>query len=253
MTRWKLTIEYDGSKFSGWQKQANAHSVQQALEEAVARFCGEDADLFVAGRTDAGVHARAQVAHVDIRKETTGEVVRDAVNFYVRPQRISVLSAEAVDESFHARLSARKRSYRYRLINRRPPLTFQEDYAWRVVNPLDVDVMQRAADMLIGKHDFSTFRAANCQANSPLRTLDTLQVSREDDEVWILAEARSFLYHQVRNMVGTLAFVGIGQWSLEGFRAAFEACDRTKGGPTAPPQGLYFWGVEYPHGEKEKS
>ncbi|MDD3371299.1 MAG: tRNA pseudouridine(38-40) synthase TruA [Alphaproteobacteria bacterium] len=245
-TRWKLTIEYDGSGFSGWQKQANAISVQSVLEEALSRFSAEDVSTFVAGRTDARVHANGQVAHVDLEKETTGEVVRDAVNFYLKPHKVSVLSAEAMGPEFHARLNARRRSYRYRILNRRPPLTYQTDYAWHVVPHLDEIAMQRAADILIGKHDFSTFRASNCQANSPLRTLDTLKVSREDDEIWILAEARSFLYHQVRNMVGTLGLVGNGNWSLDDFRAAFEACDRTKGGPTAPPQGLYFWGVYYP-------
>ncbi|MDD4616895.1 MAG: tRNA pseudouridine(38-40) synthase TruA [Alphaproteobacteria bacterium] len=246
MTRWKLTIEYDGSQFSGWQIQTNAPSVQAALEEALARFSGEDAATFVAGRTDAGVHARAQVAHVDLRKETRGDVVRDAVNFYMRPRRVAILSAEETDQTFHARLNARRRSYRYRIINRRAPLTFQTDYAWHVVPPLDEAAMQKAADILIGKHDFSTFRAANCQQNSPVKTLDLLKIWREGEEVFVQAEARSFLYHQVRNMVGTLSMVGTGNWPLEQFREAFEACDRSKGGPTAPPQGLTFWSVWYP-------
>jgi tRNA pseudouridine38-40 synthase len=246
MTRWKLTIEYDGSAFCGWQKQANAPSVQEALEDALHKFSGEDIATFVAGRTDTGVHAKGQVAHVDLQKETNGDTVRDAVNFYLRPHLVSILSAEQVDENFHARLNATQRSYRYRIINRRPPPTFQSNGAWHIVNPLDTEAMQRAADILIGKHDFSTFRAANCQATSPLRTLDKLEVTREGEEVFILASARSFLYHQVRNMVGTLTFVGTGHWSQDDFRAAFEACDRTKGGPTAPPQGLYFWKVTYP-------
>ncbi|MFA5041266.1 MAG: tRNA pseudouridine(38-40) synthase TruA [Bdellovibrionales bacterium] len=246
MTRWKLTIEYDGTAYSGWQKQSNAPSVQQTLEEAIQKFSSEEASLFVAGRTDAGVHAHAQVAHVDLKKETNGNVVRDAVNFYLRPHKIAILNAEAADETFHARLSAMRRSYRYRIVNRRAPLTFQSLYAWHVINPLDIEAMQRAADILIGKHDFSTFRASNCQANSPLRTLDKLEVTREGEDVFILSEARSFLYHQVRNMVGTLSLVGTGHWSVENFRTAFAACDRTKGGPTAPAEGLYFWGVTYP-------
>jgi len=246
MTRWKLTIEYDGSDYSGWQKQENAPSVQQALEEAFQKFSGETAALFCAGRTDAGVHARAQVAHVDLQKNTNGDVVRDAVNFYLRPHKVAILKAEAVDDTFNARTSAIQRSYRYRVVNRRAPLTFQSKYAWHVIHPMDIDVMQRAADILIGKHDFSTFRAANCQATSPLRTLDRLKVTREGDDVFIDAAARSFLYHQVRNMAGTLTYVGTGNWSLEDFASAFAACDRTKGGPTAPPEGLYFWGVSYP-------
>jgi tRNA pseudouridine38-40 synthase len=183
MTRWKLTIEYDGSEYSGWQKQENAPSVQQALEEALQKFSSEEAELFCAGRTDAGVHARAQVAHVDLQKETNGDVVRDAVNFYLRPHKIAVLSAEVVDETFNARTSAIQRSYRYRILNRRAPPTFQSKYAWHIIHPLDINVMQRAADMLIGKHDFTTFRAANCQANSPLRTLDKLKVTREGEDV----------------------------------------------------------------------
>ncbi len=246
MTRWKLIIEYDGSEFSGWQKQKNAPSVQQSLEEAFQKFSGESAALFCAGRTDAGVHARAQVAHVDLQKETNGVVVRDAVNFYLRPHKIAVLSAEAVDDAFNARTSATQRSYRYRIVNRRASLTYQSRYAWHVIHPMDIDVMQRAADLLIGKHDFSTFRAANCQATSPLRTLDKLIVTRDGEDVFIDAAARSFLYHQVRNMAGTLAYVGTGNWSLERFADAFAACDRAKGGPTAPPEGLYFWNVTYP-------
>lgn len=246
MTRWKLTIEYDGASFCGWQKQTNAPSVQQALEEAFQKFSGETVQLFVAGRTDTGVHARAQVAHVDLQKNTKASVIQDAINFHVRPNKISLLEVEEADPTFHARLDARQRRYLYRIVNRRAPLTFLADYAWHVVPHLDASAMQQAADILIGKHDFSTFRASNCQATSPLRTLDRLDVKREGDEILITTEARSFLYHQVRNMVGTLCCIGKGDWSLEKFRAAFEACDRKKGGPTAPPQGLYFLGVSYP-------
>ncbi len=246
MTRWKLTIEYDGSTFHGWQRQANQITVQQTLEEALFKFSGESPTLFVAGRTDTGVHARAQVAHVDLSKETNAGTLRDAVNFYVRPHRVSILNAEETDESFHARLNATRRAYRYTIVNRRAPLTFQADYALHVAKPLDIGAMKEAAAIPIGKHDFSTFRARNCQASSPIRTLDKLDVSREGEVVYVDTEARSFLYHQVRNMVGSLVFVGTGQWSIDNFRRAFDACDRTKGGPTAPPQGLCFWNVTYP-------
>ena len=246
MTRWKLIIEYDGSKFCGWQKQTNEPSVQQTMEEAIQKFSGEVTSLHVAGRTDTNVHARAQVAHFDCQKKTTGAVVRDAVNFYLFPHKISILCAEEVDETFHARFSALGRSYLYRIINRRTPLALQSDYAWHVRKPLDIAKMQEAADILIGTHDFSTFRAQNCQAKSPIRTLDNLEVTREGEEVIICCEARSFLYHQVRNMVGTLSYVGTGHWSLEEFKTAFAACDRAKGGLTAPAHGLCFWSVSYP-------
>lgn len=246
MTRWKLTIEYDGSKFCGWQKQLNAPTVQQTIEEALAKFSGEPAALQAAGRTDAGVHARAQVAHFDLERDTEGGVIRDALNYYLFPHKISILSAEQVDQTFHARFSALGRSYRFRIINRRSPLALQSAYAWHVRKPLDVEKMQKAADILIGTHDFSTFRALTCQAKSPIRTLDKLDITRDEDEVIIRTEARSFLHHQVRNFAGTLSYVGTGHWSLDQFSAAFAACDRTKGGPTAPPEGLCFWSVSYP-------
>jgi len=246
MTRWKLIIEYDGTDFCGWQKQTNAVSVQQTLEEAIEKFSGDKAETHVAGRTDTGVHAVAQVAHIDLAKSTNGDVIRDAVNFYLRPHKISLLHAEQVDESFHARFSALKRSYRYYILNRRPPLTLRSAYAWHIIKPLNLPAMQMAASKLIGTYDFSTFRAQNCQANSPIRTLDGLKLTQNGDEILIETEARSFLYHQVRNMVGTLTMVGSGAWSMSDFEAAFAACDRTKGGPTAPAHGLYFWTVDYP-------
>jgi len=246
MSRWKLTIEYDGTAFCGWQKQPEDITVQQTLERSIESFCGEPVNLHVAGRTDAGVHALAQVAHFDCAKETTAEIVRDAVNSYLRPHKIAVLKAECVDKSFHARFSALGRSYRYRIINRRAPITMQTNYAWHIIKPLDVTLMQNAAALLLGTHDFTTFRAQNCQAKSPVRTLDRLTIQQEGEEIFVYAEARSFLYHQVRNMVGTLTMVGKGSWSLDDFRTAFAACDRAKGGPTAPPQGLYFCGVSYP-------
>jgi tRNA pseudouridine38-40 synthase len=246
MTRWKLTIEYDGAAFCGWQKQANALSVQQALEQAIEKFCGETVTLYAAGRTDAGVHARAQVAHFDLTKKTTAPIIRDALNFHVRPNKVVVINVEQAADNFHARFDAIGRSYLYRILNRRPPLALMADYQWHVHRPLDDAAMQKAADMLIGKHDFSTFRAQNCQASSPIRTLDKLTVARQGEEITIEAAARSFLYHQVRNIVGTLAMVGTGQWSLEDFRLAFAAKDRAKGGPTAPAHGLFFWSATYP-------
>jgi tRNA pseudouridine38-40 synthase len=245
MTRWKLTLEYDGTSFCGWQRQTNGLSVQQALEEAIEKFSGEKITLHCAGRTDAGVHARAQVAHGDIEKETSAGTVRDAVNFYLRPHRVAVLKVESVPNDFHARFSATSRSYRYRIVSRRPPLALLADHAWHVMKPLALAPMQEAAALLIGKHDFSTFRAQYCQANTPVKTLDALEVSAEDETLIIAASARSFLYHQVRNMVGTLVMVGTGQWSVEDFKTAFAARDRSKGGPTAPAHGLYFWEAIY--------
>ena len=246
MTRWKITVEYDGTPFCGWQKQDNVLSVQQSIEEAVQQFSGEQASVLAAGRTDTGVHARAQVAHFDLHKETKPEVIRDALNYYLRLIPISILNVEQVDEAFHARFSALGRSYRYRIINRRAPLAIGKTYAWHVSRHLDEALMQQAANSLLGTHDFSTFRAQNCQSKSPIKTLDQLDVIRDGEEITIHTAARSFLYHQVRNMVGTLTMVGNGKWTLDDFRAAFAAQDRAKGGPTAPPQGLCFWGVSYP-------
>ena len=245
MTRWKLTLEYDGSGFCGWQKQAHGQTVQQTLEEAIYKFSGESVNLHVAGRTDAGVHALGQVAHFDLEKAFLASTVRDAINAYVRPHRVTVLSAEDVLPDFHARFSARARSYRYTVVNRHAPLALMEGRAWRVGRPLALEPMQDAAKILLGKHDFSTFRAANCQANSPLRTLDRMDITQEGEIFTFSTKARSFLYHQVRNMVGTLVLVGTGRWSVEAFQTAFEAHDRTKGGPTAPAQGLCFLKVEY--------
>lgn len=246
MTRYKLTVEYDGSGFHGWQRQANAVSVQQVLEEAIKGFSGEEVTLYVAGRTDAGVHAKANVAHFDLQKETTGDVVRDALNFYIRPHRVTVMDAEAVADDFHARFDALGRSYRYLIINRRPPLAIQADHAWHVIKSLDIQPMQDAAKRILGKHDFSTFRAQGCQANSPIRTLDRLDIWQDGDHITFHVGARSFLYHQVRNMVGTLMMVGTGQWTVADFVRAFEARERSAGGPTAPSQGLMFWEVTYP-------
>ena len=245
MTRWRVTVEYDGTGFVGWQRQNNGPSIQEALETAIQRFSGETPRVFGAGRTDAGVHAFAQVAHFDLARDTRADTVADALNAHLRPDPIAVLDATAVEPGFDARLSARERAYRYRIFNRRAPLTTERDRAWLVQTPLDAEAMNEAAARLVGKHDFSTFRASLCQARSPVKTLDILEVARDGNEIEIEARARSFLHHQVRNMVGTLKLVGEGKWSAEDVTAALEARDRGKGGPTAPACGLYLTEVLY--------
>ncbi len=245
MTRWKLMLEYDGRPFVGWQRQENGPSVQAALERAVEAFCGETAALFAAGRTDAGVHATGQVAHVDIAKETTADTVRDALNFHLRPQPVVVLSAEAVSEDFHARFSANMRHYLYRILNRRPPPALDLGRVWHVGTPLDAGAMHEAAQHLVGRHDFTSFRAVACQADSPVKTLDALSVSQAGEEIHITTRARSFLHHQVRNIAGTLKLVGEGKWSAADVIAALAARDRSRAGPTAPAEGLYLTRVDY--------
>lgn len=247
MARYKLTLEYDGSDFAGWQRQERSvTTVQGVVEQAVARFSGEDVVLHAAGRTDSGVHAVGQVAHVDlIRTDVAPGTLRDALNFFVRPRRVAVLNVESVDEDFHARFSATGRSYRYVILNRRPPPILEAAYVWHIRRPLDAAAMQRSASILLGRHDFSTFRALYCQAQSPIKTLDELTILRDGEKLVILVRSRSFLHHQVRNMVGTLSLVGLGRWSHDEFSRAFAACDRTQGGPTAPPQGLCFLGPTY--------
>ena len=246
MTRYKLTIEYDGRPFVGWQRQDNGPSVQQALEEAVQGFCGETVRVYGAGRTDAGVHASGQVAHIDIARATDAGTVRDAINAHLRPAPVVVLQAEAVGGKFNARTSARRRFYLYRIVNRRTPLALDEGRAWHVQVELDAMAMNTAAAELVGKHDFTTFRASQCQARSPVKTLDSLEVERIGEEILVHAQARSFLHHQVRNMVGTLKLVGEGKWTAADIRAALDARDRARGGPTAPPDGLYLTRVDYP-------
>ncbi|HLI11987.1 MAG TPA: tRNA pseudouridine(38-40) synthase TruA [Alphaproteobacteria bacterium] len=245
MTRYKLVIEYDGRGFVGWQRQSNGLSVQEVLEGAILRFSGERVVAHVAGRTDAGVHALGQVAHIDLDKATDGETVRDALNFHMKPHAVAVLRAEAVDVRFHARFSARERAYLYRIVNRRAPLTIERGRAWLVQAPLDVAAMQAAADHLVGRHDFSSFRAAECQAQSPVKTLDRLALRIADEAILIEARARSFLHHQVRNMVGSLKLVGLGKWTPDDMRRVLEARDRRAAGPTAPPDGLYLVEVVY--------
>ena len=245
MPRYKLVIEYDGAPFVGWQVQENGVSVQAALEAAVAAFCGESISVRGAGRTDAGVHALGQVAHLDLTREWDADTVRDAINAHLKPHPIAVLSAEIVAATFDARFSALKRHYLYRIVNRRAPLALEAARAWRVARPLDAQAMNAAAQNLVGRHDFTTFRAAECQAKSPVKTLDRLDVERSGEHVRIHASARSFLHHQVRSMVGSLALVGEGKWSPDDLARALEARNRKACGPVAPPDGLYLVGVDY--------
>jgi tRNA pseudouridine38-40 synthase len=245
MPRYKLTIEYDGTPFVGWQVQNNGTSVQGVITDAITAFAGERAVLQGAGRTDAGVHALGQVAHVDLAEDWDVDNVRDAINFHLRPQSVAVLAAERVPDSFEARFSATKRHYLYRIVNRRADLALEQNRAWRVPRPLDTTAMHAAAQGLVGRHDFTTFRATECQAKSPVKTLDRLDVAREGDEVRITTAARSFLHHQVRSMVGSLVHVGEGKWSADDLAAALAARDRTACGQVAPPHGLYLARVEY--------
>jgi len=245
VTRYKLTLEYDGASFVGWQRQDNGPSVQAALEAAVLAFCGEAVTAHGAGRTDAGVHALGQAAHIDLAKSTDADTVRDALNAHLKPAAVAVLAAAVVDGDFHARFSARERAYRYRIVNRRAPLALDRGRAWFVPQPLDAAAMHDAARALIGNHDFTSFRASECQAKSPVKTLDALEVTRDGTELVIEAQARSFLHHQVRNMAGTLKLVGEGKWRRADMSRALEARDRRAAGPTAPAEGLYLVSVRY--------
>jgi len=245
MTRWRLLLEYDGGPFVGWQRQDNGRSVQQALEAAVTAFCGEQAECVAAGRTDAGVHARGQVVHLDLQRDRRADTVRDAINFHLKPQPIAVLSATIVAADFHARFDAISRRYLYRIVNRQAPLAIDAGRAWRLPGTLDLAAMQEAARQLVGRHDFSSFRAALCQARSPMKTLDRLDVERIGEELLVHAQARSFLHNQVRILVGTLKLVGEGKWTPADVAEALAARDRTRAGPTAPPDGLYLMEVGY--------
>ncbi len=245
MPRYKLTIEYDGTPFSGWQRQANGRSVQEAIEDAIAAFSGERVTIGGAGRTDAGVHALAQIAHVDLVRDWPADTVRNALNFHLKPEPVAVLAAEISGNDFDARFSAKVRHYRYRIINRQPPLTIDAGRAWQVKAPLDAGAMQRAAQRLTGSHDFTTFRNADCQAKSPVKTLDRLSVRRQGEEILIEASARSFLHSQVRSIAGSLRLVGEGRWSADDLSDALAARDRKACGPVAPAEGLYLVKVEY--------
>lgn len=246
MPRYKLTIEYDGTDYHGWQMQAGLSTIQGEIEYALQRFCGQDLILYCSGRTDAGVHALGQVAHVDLPNVYPDFKVRDALNFYLKSQPIAVIKAERVADDFHARFSTIERSYIYRIINRYAPLTIDHGRAWHVVRPLNVEAMVDAAQVLVGHHDFTTFRDSDCQAKSPFKTLDELTVRQSGpDLVEIYARSRSFLHHQVRNMVGSLKIIGDGRWTKADLIAALEAKDRRRGGPTAPPDGLYLYEIKY--------
>jgi tRNA pseudouridine38-40 synthase len=245
MPRYKLTIEYDGAPFYGWQVQERLPSVQGALEAAVKAMCGQAVRVHGAGRTDAGVHARGQVAHVDVPKEFRADRFRDGLNAHLRPNPVAVLDAEIVPETFEARFSALKRHYRYRIVNTRANLALDAGHAWRVARKLDADAMHAAAKRLLGKHDFTTFRDTECQAKSPEKTLDQLDVERDGREITVVTSARSFLHSQVRSMVGSLVWVGEGRWSADDLSAALNARNRAACGIVAPPDGLYLVKVDY--------
>jgi tRNA pseudouridine38-40 synthase len=245
MPRYRLTIEYDGGPFVGWQRQDNGPSVQGALEDAIEKLSGERVTVTGAGRTDAGVHALGQVAHFDLEKVFEAGKVRDALNYHVRPDPISVLDAAVADGEFHARFSAQARHYLFRILNRRSPPALEAGKVWHVSPKLDAEAMHAAAQFLVGQHDFTTFRAAECQALSPVKTLDRLDVSQRGDEIHIEASARSFLHHQIRSFAGTLKLVGEGKWQPRDVKKALEARDRSACGPVAPPEGLYLVRVNY--------
>jgi len=244
--RWKLTIEYEGGAFHGWQRLAEGPSVQGAIEDAVFALSGERVDCAGAGRTDSGVHALGQAAHIDLEKPMEPQRLCDAINAHLRPHAIAILNAEPAPPDFHARFSAVKRVYLYRIVNRRADLTFDRGRAWRVGQSLDAEAMAAAAKRLLGEHDFTTFRDAQCQAKSPLKTFDRCDVLRVREEIQIWCEARSFLHRQVRSMVGSLVEVGLGKWSADDLAAALAARDRAACGPVAPADGLYLIRVVYP-------
>ncbi len=245
MPRYRLVIEYDGRPYRGYQAQAELPSVQASIERAVKGFCGQDLRLQAAGRTDTGVHATGQVVHVDLDKDWPPEVVRDALNAHLVPEPISILSAEIAVGDWHARFSAKERRYLYRILNRKSPPALDQGRVWHVKKPIDAEAMHEAAQRLIGHHDFTTFRDMQCQAKSPMKTLDVAAVRREGDYLLLDFASRSFLHRQVRSMTGTLAEVGAGRWTGEDVTAALEARDRRACGPVAPADGLYLTGVSY--------
>lgn len=248
MTRWKLTIEYNGAPYCGWQRQDGQPSVQQEIEEAIFKFCQQEIRIHAAGRTDTGVHALGQVAHFDLDygdRTLTGYDLAKALNAHLRPQPIAIISAEEADPEFHARFMAKNKLYRYRIINRRAPLTVDQGFAWYIWKDLDVAAMHDAAQVLVGRHDFTTFRDTDCQAKSPVRTIDRIEIKKIGEEVIMEMEGKSFLHHQVRNTIGTLLLVGKGEWTKADLKAALEAKHRTKGGITAPPDGLSLVRIDY--------
>lgn len=246
MARFAFTVEFDGRPFMGWQRQAHGPSVQQAIEDAILAVTGERVAVHAAGRTDAGVHGLAMRAHADIAKDMAPFRLMEALNALLRPAPVAILACQTVPDDWHARFSCIGRSYVYRIANRRAPLTWENGLVWRVIQPLDADAMQEAAQLLVGQHDFTTFRSVHCQAESPVKTLDRLDVERSGDRLAIHAEARSFLHHQVRSMVGCLVMVGMGRWSAADMQAARDAKDRAALGLNAPPDGLYFVSARYP-------
>ncbi|HWE05727.1 MAG TPA: tRNA pseudouridine(38-40) synthase TruA [Rhizomicrobium sp.] len=245
MPRYRLTLEYDGGPFAGWQRQENGPSVQAALERAIFSLSGEEVSVTGAGRTDAGVHALGQVAHFDLEKTFAGDRLRDALNYHLRPDPIAVLGGQIAGSDFHARFSATARLYHYRIVTRRAPLALDRGRAWHIMRNLDADAMHEGARHLVGQHDFTTFRAAECQAQSPVKTLDSLSVRRAGEEIHIDAKARSFLHHQMRSIAGSLKVVGEGKWQPRDVANALAARDRSRCGPVAPPEGLYLVRVEY--------
>lgn len=252
--RWKLTVEYHGQDYKGWQRQKHAYTVQQAVEEAIYKFCQQEIRIQAAGRTDSGVHARGQVFHFDIDygdRRMDEEKICKAINAHLRPQPISISHAEKVDSEFHARFHATNKLYRYIIVNRPSPPIIERGLVWHINRPLDVDAMREGAKHLLGHHDFTTFRDSQCQAKSPIKDLERFDISVKDYdnfgglEIWLETEGQSFLHHQVRNMVGVLYLVGIGQWKPDDVKTALEAKDRSKGGPTCPPDGLYLMRIDY--------
>lgn len=246
MTRFALTVEFDGRPFMGWQRQDHGPSVQQAIEDAAFAVTGERTTVHAAGRTDAGVHGAAMRAHLDIKKPITAFRLGEALNARLRPNPVAILACEEVADDWHARFTCTGRAYEYRIVNRRAPLTWEKGLAWQVAQPLDAAAMHAAAQLLIGRHDFTTFRSAHCQSASPLKSLDVLNVTRTGDRLAVVAEARSFLHHQVRSMVGCLALVGLGRWSIDDMSDALAAADRARLGLNAPPDGLFFMHARYP-------
>lgn len=246
MKRYALTLEWDGRPFMGWQRQTHGPSVQQALEEAAEKFCHHDVIAQAAGRTDAGVHARAMRAHVDLDTALSTFRIGEALNALLRPRPVAVLNVEQVADDWHARFACIGRAYDYLILNRRAPLTYEAGLAWQIPADLDAAAMHEAAQALVGLHDFTTFRSTHCQSDSPVKTLDRLDVRRDEDRIIVRAEARSFLHHQVRSMVGCLAMVGRGQWTAANLAAALAARDRDALGHNAPPDGLYFVEARYP-------
>jgi len=245
MPRYRLDLEYDGGPYKGFQAQADLPTIQSSVERAVKAFCGEELRLQAAGRTDTGVHALQQVVHIDLERDWRPEVVRDALNAHLVPEPIAIVAASLAPDGFHARFSAKGRRYLYRILNRRAPPTLERHRVWRLKQPLDVAAMAEAAGALIGRHDFTTFRDVDCQAKTPIKTLDEARIWREGDEVRLAFSARSFLHRQVRSMTGSLAEVGAGRWTPTDLKAALDAKDRTACGQVAPAEGLYLAGVEY--------